>query len=189
LADNVFDLLLAQIFENGGYPVAHVIMNCIGDKHPAGIGQGFDPCGDVDAVAIEVVALDDHIAEIDADAQFGADVRRDAGVPLGQRLLHRDSAAHRIDDAGKFHQHSVTGGLGPRARPGDAAVVLSDFRIGDLAAQRFEAFERAFLVRPHQPRIPHHIAGEDRSEAAGLAHVSGTPAFRFMISGETDIPG
>jgi hypothetical protein len=29
--------------------------------------QGFDPRRDVDAVAIEVVTLDDHVAEIDAD--------------------------------------------------------------------------------------------------------------------------
>jgi len=78
-----------------------VVVNCIGDQHPAGIGQGFDAYGDIDAVAIEVVALDDHIAEIDADAQFDAIVRRDTGVPLGHRLLHRDRAAHRIDDAGK----------------------------------------------------------------------------------------
>jgi hypothetical protein len=55
-----------------------MIMNRIGDEHPAGIGQGFDPRRDVDAVAIEVVALDDHIAEIDADAQLDAVVRPDA---------------------------------------------------------------------------------------------------------------
>jgi hypothetical protein len=65
--------------------------------------------------------LVDHIAEIDADAQFDAAVRRDTGVALGYRLLHRDRAAHRIDDAGKFHQHSVAGGLD------DAAMMLGDF--------------------------------------------------------------
>jgi hypothetical protein len=48
----------------------------------------------------------------------------------------------------------------------------------ELAAQRFEAFERAFLVRPHQPRIPRDIGGEDRSEAASSAH-SGNPASRI----------
>ena len=92
-------------------------------------------------------------------------------VPLGHRLLHRDRAAHRIDDAGKFHQQTVAGGLD------DAALVLGHLRIEKLAAQRFEAFERAFLVRPHQPRIPRHIGGEDRGEAAGLAHVV-SPAAR-----------
>ena len=81
-------------------------------------------------------------------------------LPLGHRLLHRDRAAHRIDDAGKFHQQAVAGGLD------DAAAMLGDFRVDQLAAQRFEAFERALLVRPHQPRIPRHIGGEDRGQFA-----------------------
>ena len=165
---DVLDLLLAQILEDEGQPVAHVVVDRIGDEHPAGIGQGFDPRGDVDAVAIEVVALDDHIAEIDADAQLDAVVRRDARVPLGHRLLHLDGAAHRIDDAGKFHQHAVAGGLD------DAAVVLGDLRIEELAAQRFEAFERALLVRPHQPRIrpPHRRQGSRRDGGSGSCRLT-----------------
>src|SRR5260370_27769844 len=50
--------------------------------------------------------------------------------------------------------------------------------IEKLGAQRLEAFERAFLVRPHQPRIARHIGGEDRGEAAGLAHVYSPAASR-----------
>jgi hypothetical protein len=46
----------------------------------------------------------------------------------------------------------------------DATVMLGDFRIEKLAAQRFEAFERALLVRSHQPRIPRHIGGQHRGE-------------------------
>src|SRR6266446_9003691 len=83
---------------------------------PSRIGQGFDPRRDVDAVAVEVVALDDHVAEIDADAQLDAAVRRDTRVPLGHRLLHRDRATHRIDDAGKLHQHAVAGGRVPGSK-------------------------------------------------------------------------
>src|SRR6516162_4971608 len=41
------------------------------------------------------------------------------------------------------------------------------FRIDNLAAQRFEAFERPLLVHPHQPRIARDIGGEDR----GRRHV------------------
>jgi hypothetical protein len=59
----------------------------------------------------------------------------------------------------------------------DAAVVLGDFRIDELAAQRLEAFQGAFLVRFHQPRVARHIGSEDRGETAGLAHVS-SPAAR-----------
>jgi len=46
---------------------------------------------------------------------------RDLGGALGHRLLHLDRAAHRIDDAGKFDQHPVAGGLE------DAPVALGDF--------------------------------------------------------------
>ena len=52
-------------------------------------------------------------------------------------LLCRDCASDRVDDVRKPHQHAVAGGLD------DAAVVLGDFRVDELAAQRFEAFERA----------------------------------------------
>jgi hypothetical protein len=173
---NVLDLLLAQILEDKGQPIAHVVMNRVGDEHPAGIGQRLDPGGDVDAVAVEVVALDDHVAEIDADAQFDAVGRRDAAVALGHRLLHRDRAAHRIDDAGELDQQAVAGGLD------DAALVLGDLRIEELAAQRLEAFKRAFLVQPHQPRIARDISGEDRGETAGRGHPSGNPARRSAFA-------
>ena len=48
-------------------------------------------------------------------------------------------------------------------------MVLGDLRIEELAAQRFEAFERALLIRPHQPRIARDIGGEDRGETARLS--------------------
>jgi hypothetical protein len=48
-------------------------------------------------------------------------------------------------------------GLAHVASLDDAAATFGNFRIEKLTAQRFEAFERAFLIRPHQPRIPHHI--------------------------------
>jgi hypothetical protein len=162
---NVFDLLLAQILEGKGQPIAHVVVDRIGDEHPAGIGQGFDPCGDVDAVAIEIVALDDHIAEIDADAKLDAPIGGNLGIALGHRALHLDRAAHRVDDAGKLDQHAVAGGLD------DAAVMRGNFRIGDRAPQLGQRGVRALLVRAHQPRIPGHIGGEDRGETAGSGHV------------------
>ena len=48
----------------------------------------------------------------------------------GIALLHRDRAAHRIDDAGKLDKQAVAGGLD------DAAVMLGDCRIDDLAPVR-----------------------------------------------------
>jgi len=108
----------------------------------------------------------------DANAQFNAAVRPDTGVPLGHRLLYSDRAAHRIDDAGKFDQQAVAGGLD------DAAPVLGDFWIDQFTPQRCEAFERAFLVRPHQPRITRDIGGEDCGETPGLTHAASPAANR-----------
>jgi hypothetical protein len=50
---------LLRSAKDKGQPIADVIVHRIGDEHPAGIGERFDPCGDVDAVAVEVVTLDD----------------------------------------------------------------------------------------------------------------------------------
>src|SRR5215831_10113770 len=36
--DNVLDLLLAEILEDKEQPVAHVVVDRIGDEHPAGVG-------------------------------------------------------------------------------------------------------------------------------------------------------
>jgi hypothetical protein len=45
--------------------------------------------------------------------------------------------------------------------------MLADLRIDQFGEMRLEAFVRAFLVRPHQARIAHHIGREDRGETAG----------------------
>ena len=55
--------------------------------------------------------------------------------------------------------------------------MLGDFRIEELAAQRFEAFEGAALIGADQPQITRHIGREDRRKPTGLAHVC-SPAAR-----------
>ena len=48
----------------------HLRMHDVGDEDAArGCAMAFEPGGDVDAVAEDVVALDDDVAEIDADAE------------------------------------------------------------------------------------------------------------------------
>jgi len=84
--------------------------------------------------------------------------------------LHLGGVAHRIDDGGEFHQHAVAGG-----GLDDAALVLLDLRIDELPAMRLEALMCTLFVRPYQTRIPRHISGEDRGQAAGRGHGSSTP--------------
>ena len=96
---------------------------------PPGSAKAFEPRRDIDAVAEDVAVLDDDVAEIDADAELDALLRGDTGIALGHPALHRDGAAHRIDDAGEFDQQAVAGGLD------DAAAVLGDVRVDQLARE------------------------------------------------------
>ena len=168
---DVLELLLADVFEGEVELARGILLHPRRDADAAGLGQSFEPRRDIDAVAKDVAVLDDDVADIDADAKLDAVVGRYAGVAPGHLALHLDGAAQCIDHTAELDEQPVAGGLD------EAAPVLGDFRIEELAAQRLEAFEGAALVGADQPRIARHIGREDRREAAGLAHVA-SPAAR-----------
>jgi len=143
-----------------------------GDADPARLGQPFEAGGDIDAVAKDVAVLDDDVAHIDADAKLDAAVGRHAGVAPGHLVLDIDGAAQCVDDTAELDEQPVAGGLD------EAAAVLGDFRIEEIATQRFEAFEGAAFISADQPRIARHIGREDRRKTAGLAHGSSPIAKR-----------
>jgi len=90
----------------------------------------------------------------------------DSSIAVGHRALQLDRAADRINDTGKFDQQSVAGGLD------EAAAMLLELRIDELAVKGFEAVERTLLIRSHQTRVACHIGGEDRGETAKSGHCS-----------------
>ena len=92
----------------------------------AGLGHLLQPGGDVDAIAVEIAALDHHVAEIDADAQYNALVvgeRRRS--PLAMPLLQLDRAGDGVHGAGELDQHAVAHHLD------DAALMLRNQRRQD----------------------------------------------------------
>ena len=148
----------ANILEAGLDLAADVLVHPRRDANTAGIGQPFQPRRDIDAVAIDVVAVDDDIADIDADAEIDAAAGRNARIPVGHALLPFDRAAHRVDDAGEFDQQTVAGRLD------DAAAMLGDLGVAQFAPDCFEPGERAFLVDAHEPRIARDIGRQDRRQ-------------------------
>src|SRR5215469_18865040 len=66
----VFDLLFAEILKAEIEYVAHLVAHDAADADAAGLGQCFQPRGDIDAVAINVLFVDDDVAKIDADAEL-----------------------------------------------------------------------------------------------------------------------
>ena len=127
---------------------------------PPGVGQALEPGGDVDAVAEDVVVLDDHVAEIDADPELDPAGRRHVGVALGHPALDLGGALDGLDDARELDQHAIAAGLD------DPALVLGDRGIDQLEPVRPQARERARFVRLHEPAVAHHVGGEDHGEPA-----------------------
>ena len=138
---DVLDLLRAAIREADVEPVADLVAHHPADADLAGLGQGFEAGGDVDAVAVDVALVEDHVAQIDADAELDPSSRRHVGVALGHRPLQLDGAAHRIDDARKLDEQPVAGGLD------DAAPMLLDLGVRELAPDRLQRGERAPISR------------------------------------------
>ncbi len=131
-----------------------------GDQHPAGLAQLLQAGGDVDAVAEQVVALDHHVAEIDADAEHDAPVGRRLGLAVGDRLLHRDRAGDGIDHRGELDDRPVAHQLD------DPALVLGQQRVDRLLAQGLDRGQRAGLVLLDQARVADDVGGQDRRQPA-----------------------
>src|SRR5271163_5125120 len=90
--------------------------------------------------------------------------------------LYLDRAALRIHHTAELYEEAVTGCFD------EPAAMRSDHRHERLSLYVLEGLESTALVRSHQTRIPHHVGGEDCSEATGLAHSSGKPMLRNPTS-------
>ena len=165
-AGNVFDVLLAEILEFIGKPVADLVAHDSGNADPAGLGERFEARRDVDAVAEDVAAFGDDVPEIDADAKFDALLVGQLRLAVDHPSLSFGGTANRVDDAREFDKHPIAGGLD------DTASVLPGLGLDQLPVMCLQPFVRAFLVGAHQARIPRHIQREDRGETAGRGRSS-----------------
>jgi len=111
---------------------------------PAGFSDAFEPCCDVHPVTKNVIALDQHVAEMDADAPFQSALVGNCGIALRCQLLQRQSAFDG-NDRNELDQDPVAGGLNDPA-------MLNDERIGS-GAMLAQCLRSARLIKPHQPTV------------------------------------
>jgi hypothetical protein len=181
---DVLDLLLAQILKAEIDFVADLVADDAADADPARLGQSFQPCRDIDAVAVNILLVDDDIAEIDADAEFDAALFGNTVIAQGQLALQLDSAAHRVDGAGELDQEPVAGGLH------DAAAMLGDLGVRHLAAKRRHCRVRAFFILAHQPGVARDVGRQYRCQppldalSPGIHGRDATAISRFTIATE-----
>ena len=151
---DILDRLRADVLEAGRQLVLDLIEGAARDADAVGLGQAFQPRGHVDPVAEQLVALNHHVADVDADAQAHPAVLGQLGVADPELFLDRDGAAHRLHRAGELGQHAVAAGAEhPAVMPDDQAV--DNFPIG------LEGSKRRLFIGRHQPRVALDIGGED----------------------------
>src|SRR5713101_1746613 len=120
---NVLHFLLASILVAQRELVSYLLMHSTGDADPTGFRETLEAGGDVDAVAVDLLAIHHHVAEVDADAEFHAALGREIRVFGLQHGLDLDGALDGIDHAGEFGEYAVA------RRIDEAPVMLLDEQI------------------------------------------------------------
>ena len=131
-----------------------------GNTDTVRVGELFEPCGDVDTLAIAVVTLDDHLPEIDSDTHMSALVVRNVGVALGEAALQAHRAFDRIDHRAEFGEHAIAHQLE------DVAVVARDLGLEQVLAPGRQPLMRPLLVTLHERGVADHVGGENGGELA-----------------------
>ena len=79
-------------------------------------------------------------------------------IALRRAVLDGNRAAHGVDDRSELDEDAVAGALD------DAAAMLGDGGIDEIAGENAETLDRPFFVDAGQPAIAHDIRGEDRGQ-------------------------
>jgi hypothetical protein len=157
---DILQLLLAEVAERDVEPSGAVLLHPRRDADAAGLGQPFQPCRDIDAIAEDVAILDDHVALVNTDPPLDPLVFRGIGISLGHLVLDRNRTCDGLNDAQKLAQDAVAGRLE------NAALMLGDLRVNQFAAQRLDACQRAGLILTHESAVSRDIGREDGGEPA-----------------------
>ena len=100
---DILELGRAKIADREIEPTLDLTIGVLGHADCAGLGDALQARGDINAVAHQIaVALLDHVAQVNADAELNSAVRRHARISFDETMLHFDRATHRVDHAAKF---------------------------------------------------------------------------------------
>ena len=155
---DILDPLVALIRKVQLELVADLVADGRRTGDAAGRGEPLQPHRQVHAVAVEVVAVDDDVAEVDAHAKLEMPVLRHACVALGHAALDLDGTARGVEHAAELDQEPVAHHLE------DAPAVPGDDRIEELAAMLAQAAQRLLFVGLHEAAVADNVGSQDRRE-------------------------
>jgi hypothetical protein len=149
-----------------------VLVRRAGDQQTTRFTDTLQPRCNIDSFAEDVVAFDQHVAEMDADAinDFLAVPR--FGVARDHELLNRYGALNGVDHRGELQQQPIA------HRFDNAAASVRNQRPRRLAMIAHRP-RRPDLVLAHQPGIADNIHGHNRGEFAGFSHCASHAALNL----------
>ncbi len=155
-ARDVLHCLLAEIGKSYRKLVPNLLVCRPRNAYAAGLAKCLQTRRDIDAVAKNIVAVDDNVADVDSDSKYDFLFRENTGVALSHAALNVDRANNRIYHAGEFNQHPVSGGLN------DAAVMFRYARINQFATVCLDRFKSPYFINAHQAAVANHICSQNR---------------------------
>src|SRR5690242_2137122 len=106
---DVFYVLFAKVLVTQRKLGSDLPMNHVRNADAARLGETLQPRRDVNAVPVNLLALDHHIAKVDADAELHPALLRQLRILGPKRGLNRNGASNCLDHTGEFGQYAVTG--------------------------------------------------------------------------------
>src|ERR1700731_1782497 len=119
------------------------------------MGHTFQPDGDVNSVAINVVTLYDDVTDVYADPIFERIML--LRLALTQGSLDCNRALDRLNGAWELNQHSIAHQLYY------AALVFRDEAVDYFMPNRLECSEGRGFICGHPATITNHICGKNGS--------------------------
>ena len=147
--------MLAHVFEADIELVLDLVEDVVSDTDAARIGQTFQRWSDVDAVAVDVVVLDDDFAVIDPNPVDDLTFVWNVGIALSHGFLDIDSKVDSVDDTTELHECAVTHELD------HPAMMLSELRLDQFFAMDLKLRKRPGFVGGHQPAVADDIGSKD----------------------------
>jgi hypothetical protein len=121
---------------------------------------GFETGRHIHAIAVQIMSVDDEIAEVKADPENDPGVFRLAAVEFDHCGLKFDGSPHGVYGTAEFRQSPVAYELH------EAAAVPGQCRLESSSVVRLQTGKRADFVLAHKPRIADRVDGQNRRQFA-----------------------
>jgi hypothetical protein len=176
---DVLERELSKITKFSGHP-AHDSFSCIARNEDAAWRRlPFETSRNVNAIAIEIITVNDNVSDVNADPKRDTLVVASIEICCGHRPLELDSRVERIDDAGELNQRAITNQLD------EPTAVASQSWFKQLGPVLSQYRQSSAFVALHQARVPDCIQRHYGGQLTALSCQSSCPLFIWTIVDRT----